>query len=158
MIDAFQQQLEEIEDELALLRVELEQLETAQQFEVPIPPSVNNLFLNVGKRRVRTRDYDAWIPLCEIAVKRVRPVVEYPVEIVLTVNGGKGFPTSRDIANCEKAVTDTLKKAGVLAEDAVPYIRRNVQEYNPWTGKPKDRPNAKCFVTIVEARKPRVAA
>ena len=40
---------------------------------LPYPPTANNLFLNVGKRRVRTKQYDAWIQAALWEVKAQAP-------------------------------------------------------------------------------------
>lgn len=97
-----------------------------------VPPSVNNLFFNAGKRRVKTGAYSAWAAEAVIRMSiGLKPVAIYPCVVLIEVYGGKEFNEQRDIANCEKAATDALVTAGVLQGDSVKFVRLNAQLYVP---------------------------
>ena len=82
-------------------------------FELPLPPSANNLFSTViikGKpRRITTREYKAWRKLAGEALHKQYAAYDCPtvqrhcaLHIRLNVNH------QSDIANREKAITDLL--------------------------------------------------
>lgn len=85
---------------------------------LPYPPTANNLFLNVGKRRVRTKAYDAWLAeaLAVLRGQRPRPVKgSYRLTIIAT----RPDKRRRDVANLEKPIGDLLVKAGVVEDDSL---------------------------------------
>lgn len=99
---------------------------------VPVPPSANNLFLTAGRRRVKTPAYTEWLKAAVPLLARLRRPARTPVEVRVTVTGGNGWNPARDIANVEKAITDALVEAGVLADDSTRAgVWRCVQEFRP---------------------------
>lgn len=83
---------------------------------LPFPPTANNLWLNVGKRRVRTPTYDAWIAeskLCCIGAKKVRG------PYILTILATRPDRRRRDLSNLIKALEDLLVKAGIVEDDSL---------------------------------------
>ena len=91
---------------------------------VPVPPSVNNLFINVGGRgRVPSREYTAWKRLAQPLVRaKLPPPPAYPVEVNYLIRPGKGWRVNADVANREKGLTDALVAAGVLPDDDQRYV------------------------------------
>lgn len=106
-----------------------------------IPPSVNNLFATVntkrgGSRRVKTSEYDVWQQEAILRVRMaMKPVREYPAAVTVTVFAGGDFRKTRDIANVEKACTDAIVAAGILADDNVQYVWETHQCYRPLKDK-----------------------
>jgi len=97
-----------------------------------IPPSVNNLFATIRRRRVKTAEYKEWIAVSTPLIKSgLKPVETYPVEVTIWVLGGDGWNNRRDIANCEKPVTDLLVACGILVDDATKYVWDTCQRYRP---------------------------
>jgi len=86
--------------------------EPACRFSCPQPPSTNNLFRNVlGKGRVRTKAYKAWIEAAgwEIKIQRVVPVSG---RVRMLIEG----VTRIDLDNI-KAIPDLTKKLGYIEDD-----------------------------------------
>jgi len=88
---------------------------------VDVPPSSNNLF-PAGRdgRRYMSKQYKKWIAANGQKLAQLGVVQEYPVRVVLTVEGH--LREGRDISNLEKAIVDTMKKVGVIIDDSWTYI------------------------------------
>lgn len=90
---------------------------TTLSFTLPVPPSANNLFVNVpGKGRVKSAEYKAWISSAGWLVKSAvvgKPLPAPPYAVVYEV------PVDRrsDIANREKAASDLMVKLGLITDD-----------------------------------------
>lgn len=84
---------------------------------LPFPPSVNNLFLNAGKRRIPTPRYKAWKAEADLMLmaQRVRPV---PGAVNVRIDLVQPDRRRRDIDNCSKAPLDAIVKAGVIIDDS----------------------------------------
>lgn len=79
------------------------------------PPSLNNAFATVGKRRIKTADYKAWIEAAgwELKVQGITPVGS-PYGISIEI----GRKTSKsDIDNLIKPISDLLVKMGATPDD-----------------------------------------
>lgn len=96
-------------------------------FDLPMPPSVNNLFSTIvikGKsRRIITREYKAWKAQAAAALAPQYaayggPAVHRPVHLKIAL--GMGY--RGDIANREKAITDLLVEHVEMPDDR--YIER----------------------------------
>lgn len=85
--------------------------------QLPYPPTTNNLFINVGKRRVRSAGYDAWLREASAMVAQQRPAkVHGPYR--MTMLATRPDRRSRDLGNLEKPVSDLLVKCGVVRDDS----------------------------------------
>lgn len=90
---------------------------TSQTYVLPVPPSVNNLFATVGKRRVKSKEYKAWqseagLRLIVARVGRKRKISGYvAIEIGLPIN------MRGDIDNRIKPIIDLLVKHAVIDDD-----------------------------------------
>lgn len=89
-------------------------------FTVSMPPSANNLFANkAGGGRHKTKAYEAWISENEWLVKMATQdgrKIAGPYS--LTIRIGKPDNRKRDIANCEKALSDLLVSVGAVRDDS----------------------------------------
>lgn len=87
------------------------------RIELPYPPTVNNLFKNAGKSRVKTLAYTSWIKLASTFIKagHRQNVGPYSIAIALKRPDNR----RRDIANCEKAISDLLVAHGVVRDDSL---------------------------------------
>lgn len=85
---------------------------------LPWPPAVNNLFFNVGKRRVRTKRYDAWLADALAAVLQQQPA---PVlgSFSLSMVCVRPDRRKRDLDGLAKAPLDLLVKAGIIEDDSL---------------------------------------
>ncbi|MEM7730504.1 MAG: RusA family crossover junction endodeoxyribonuclease [Pseudomonadota bacterium] len=85
------------------------------ELRITTPPSVNHLFATVGKRRVKTRDYQRWIDMAgwECLAHRQRKV-SGPYRVVIGVPRG----VRGDIDNRIKPVLDLLVRQGLTDDDA----------------------------------------
>lgn len=99
---------------------------------LPVPPSTNNLFLSVGRRRVKTPQYRAWIAEADPIAARLQPPPGTPFGVSITVYGHGRLNTARDLANCEKAIVDSLVRTGVIPGDSIrDGLWRVVLNYQP---------------------------
>lgn len=110
------------------------------RYELPFPPSVNNLFANVGNRRVRTARYKAWAKeagqfILHQGRKRIHGHVSLSVALV------RPDRRTRDLSNAMKAVEDLLVDMAVIDDDSL--IQRIDVRWVP-SGVP-------CVVIIQEA-------
>lgn len=88
---------------------------------IPRPPSTNNLYRNIGRRRARSKAYDKWIAHAGRILALQRPEhVPGPVSIEIKVE--KRGKAREDIDNRIKAAVDLLVKHNVIDDD------RNVQK------------------------------
>jgi len=112
----------------------------AVRYELPFPPSMNNLFATVGRKRVRTARYSAWAKQAgEFIImqgqKRVHGYVSLSVALV------KPDKRTRDLSNTLKAVEDILVDMAVIDDDSL-IVRISAQ----WAS---DGPP--CVVLVQEA-------
>lgn len=89
--------------------------------ELPTPPSVNALYINVaGRGRIRSPAYRSWVEEAGWAIKAQRPgFIMGPVKIKISVEEN----SRRDLANYEKAVTDLLVSHQVIQDDKNEIVR-----------------------------------
>jgi Holliday junction resolvase RusA-like endonuclease len=99
------------------------------EIELPMPPTTNNLFLNVrGRGRIVSPDYQSWKESVMPHLESLTPIEEYPVSITLTIVWGKGWRSNSDVANREKATTDALVAAGILRDDSCKYVSQIISQ------------------------------
>lgn len=111
---------------------------------LPIPPSTNNLHLNIrGRGRVPTARYRIWKATVAPLLADVPPVTRFHTVIHLTVHGGKGWRRNYDLSNRLKAVEYALVSNGLIPDDSSEYVRRVVIEY----AEPPARTST-AFVTV----------
>lgn len=101
-------------------------------FRLPVPPSLNNLFVNVaGVGRVRGKKYTAWIAATRqrLATQQLpAEPITYHVDVAIKVPK----PNRRsDIDNRIKPVLDTLKGARILGDDS--QVQRVSAEWSDGT-------------------------
>jgi crossover junction endodeoxyribonuclease RusA len=97
---------------------------------LPWPPSLNNLFATVGRRRVRSARYEAWLAEAGAVLVRQRPArIEGPFTAELTFTPPDR--RLRDLDGLAKAPLDLLVKHGVVADDS---LAREL--YLRWSGAP----------------------
>ena len=113
---------------------------------IAIPPTSNNLFLTRGRKRIKTAQYRQWIEANGPRLRSMQKATVYPVEVRMTIYGGKGFRTNSDIANREKAATDLLVSCGILIDDSVKFVRKTTAEYVPPASKADV---ARCVLEII---------
>jgi crossover junction endodeoxyribonuclease RusA len=116
------------------------------RIELPVPPSVNNLFINCERGRFISPNYACWKSDAGWSLVQQKPQkFMTPVAVCMTIVGGKNFPIIRDLDNCWKAVLDLLKQHCIIPGDSVVWVRRLESEYIPPTKKGDP---ARCYVTI----------
>ena len=108
---------------------------------LPYPPTLNNLFRNAGKRRIKSEAYKAWLEDAGWAVKAQRPQ-KVSGRYVLTLTLRAPDNRARDLDNLCKAASDLLVTHGVIQADHL--AKRIVLE---WSDEPPCPPGS-LFVTI----------
>jgi len=105
---------------------------------LPMPPSVNGLFANSGKRgRVRTPAYAKWARAAHWTIisrcpqpRLVPPPYTVRISLPIVMRG--------DLDNRVKAVLDVLVKSGVMDDDSHVMDLRVIRELS----------EAECWVTV----------
>lgn len=94
-----------------------------------MPPTDNNLFAGNGKRRYRTREYDAWIKEAGWRIAIQRPPKSLAGVSILIEVSDRESTNSWDLTNRQKAAMDLLVKHKIIQNDSKPYVRRFVMEW-----------------------------
>jgi hypothetical protein len=98
---------------------------------LPMPPTTNNLFAGTGRRRIKTRQYQAWENQAGWALLRQRPPhIKGPVAVTIEVSDGESSNTW-DLCNREKATMDLLVTHGVIQGDHKPIVREFFMRWSP---------------------------
>lgn len=82
---------------------------------LPIPPSANALFIAVGRRRVKSKPYTAWIAQAGLMLNLsgMKPV-SAPVRVSIRVGRCN---RARDLDNAIKPTVDLLVRHGIIPDD-----------------------------------------
>lgn len=86
---------------------------------VPFPPTTNNLFMNVGKRRVPTKAYRSWRELVCVVIDNQmhgQKPIDGPYHMVIELD--RPDKRARDVSNYAKAIEDALVVAKVVRDDS----------------------------------------
>lgn len=87
-----------------------------------LPPSTNNLFINVKHGRIRSQKYDTWLQEAQVDYLRQRPKsVTGPVVITMEFQESK---RKSDLDNRVKAPLDFLVKSRVIEADDNSIVRK----------------------------------
>jgi crossover junction endodeoxyribonuclease RusA len=84
---------------------------------MPFPPTLNHLFVNLKSGgRAKSKDYAKWEKLADTyGLLTPRVQFEGPVRVEYVFH--RPDKRRRDVANLEKAVSDTLQRWGIVADD-----------------------------------------
>lgn len=96
--------------------------QTAFRVNLPWPPSVNNLYINAGRKRVRSPRYRKWQDEAGWALKAARPpAFDGPVSVTIELCP----PDNRrlDADNRNKPILDLLVSHGVIKDDDSRHVR-----------------------------------
>lgn len=89
-----------------------------QTFLLPLPPSVNQLTLNVrGRGRIKTPAYRSWITEAGLRLNLQRPKF-MPGYVRMSVRAIRPDRRRRDLGNLEKAISDLLVSHGIIEDDS----------------------------------------
>lgn len=119
------------------------------KIELPIPPSVNNLYAGMGRKRTCAAHYQKWQYKANGMIVNQGPHKPFAgaVEVTLIIQGGIGFSDTYDMDNLFKAVLDRLKNIQLIVDDCARYVPRGHWEYLPPTDA---KTPARCWVEITE--------
>lgn len=84
--------------------------------QLPLPPSVNNLFVNAGKRRVKSARYTEWLKAAGWELQAQKPA-KVSGTFRFTMVAYRPDRRRRDLDNLIKPVLDLLKTHGVIEDD-----------------------------------------
>ncbi len=104
---------------------------TSHVFRLPVPPSTNNLYVNIPTRgRVPSMRYKTWRRAAENELKaQQRPAEPIAVPVLVEIEVGRKDKRRADVSNRTKAVEDILVIAKVLADDL--YVADIRAAWNP---------------------------
>ena len=86
---------------------------------VPFPPTTNNLFMNVGKRRIPTKAYRAWRELAAVQIDHQmisQTPITGPYHMVIELD--RPDKRGRDVSNYAKAIEDSLVICKAIRDDS----------------------------------------
>lgn len=95
---------------------------TVVTITLPFPVSLNNMFINVRKGRIRSQRYDSWIQEAGTEIMRQRPS-KCAGRVVLFFEFGEPDRRKRDVSNLIKPVEDLLVKHGIIEADDSSIVR-----------------------------------
>jgi crossover junction endodeoxyribonuclease RusA len=87
-------------------------------YMLPFPPSVNNLFLNVRRGRVKTPQYRAWIEEAGLLLNQ-QHVPRYEGKVFITFRVNRPDKRKRDLDNICKAPIDLLVASKIIEDDSL---------------------------------------
>lgn len=99
---------------------------------VELPPSTNNLFINRGRKRVKSPNYRKWISRVLNTMRPYAQPVTYPVSITFIVR--EKMNSQSDISNRIKATEDAMRTAGIIHNDNVKHVTDVRIQYRPVEG------------------------
>ena len=118
---------------------------------LPWPPAVNNLFVNAGKRRIKSERYKAWLTEAGWELRRQRP--ESVVgRFCVTITAHAPDNRVRDLDGLAKAPLDLLTTHGVIEDD---HLARSLHII--WSDVAPSMPGF-VIVTITPEAAPALAA
>jgi crossover junction endodeoxyribonuclease RusA len=86
---------------------------------MPFPPTLNHLFFNLKSGgRAKSKEYSAWEKLAD-KYAYLTPRVSFTEPVAVEYVFGRPDNRRRDVANLEKAVSDTLQRWGILSDDCI---------------------------------------
>lgn len=92
---------------------------TLINLHLPFPPTTNNLFMNVGKRRIPTKAYRDWREMACVQIDnqmRSQKAITGPYHMVIELD--RPDKRGRDVTNYAKAPEDALVVSGVIRDDS----------------------------------------
>jgi len=89
---------------------------------LPWPPSTNNLFVNVGNKRVPSRDYTAWRKEAGWTLQAQRPP-KFKGAVTIGIELCPAHSRRYDLDNRSKALLDLLVTHNVIADDNADVVR-----------------------------------
>ena len=103
------------------------------KFILPFPPSVNQLFPTVGKRRIKSAKYGKWIDAANKACNQqnIPPIGERCIAVYSLNHPDNRI---RDAENYCKAISDLLVDRGILLGDDRRYLQGTFPCWNDIKG------------------------
>lgn len=89
------------------------------ELSCPFPPTTNNLFMNVGKRRIPTKGYRAWRELAAVQIDN-QMIGQTPISgpYHMTIELDRPDKRARDVSNYAKAIEDSLVLCRAIRDDS----------------------------------------
>jgi len=97
-------------------------------FNLPLPPSVNQLYFNRKGGRAKTKLYEDWITVARDALRKQKAI---PIFGQVSIEYVISEKSRCDLGNHEKALTDLLVTHGILEDDSKDHVRRISLEWSP---------------------------
>jgi crossover junction endodeoxyribonuclease RusA len=96
------------------------------EVRLPWPPSVNHYWKARGSRRFISPTAKAWLDEAVLLLRAARVRFDGPVKVSMFLSPPDR--RRRDGDNLEKAIMDSLVKAGVIRDDSLWYVPRSCKE------------------------------
>jgi hypothetical protein len=106
----------------------------AERVTLPACPSANNLFATFNGRRIKSREYKAWLDRATPLLAILAPPASYPCRYRMHLAGK--WNVLRDGQNVEKATIDASVAAGVITDDSLKYVHGGEWTYEKGDSEP----------------------
>lgn len=98
--------------------------------DLPMPPSLNNLFATFNNRRIPSREYKAWkLEAAQMLLAQRARCAVGPVAITITLQQCRG-----DLDNRIKACLDCLVENGIIDGDSSKTVRKITAQWGDVVG------------------------
>jgi crossover junction endodeoxyribonuclease RusA len=84
---------------------------------LPYPPSANRMWRHVGKKVLRSREYEAWRAQCGLIIRQETNGFGLAGPYAMTVQVGRPDRRRRDLDNLLKPIGDVMVLAGAVEDD-----------------------------------------
>lgn len=84
---------------------------------MPMPPSLNNAFVNIKRGRRKSKAHEAWASEADWKIRAQRPIPVAGRVVLEWVFGWKEISKLSDLSNRIKLAEDALVAAGVIDDD-----------------------------------------
>jgi len=114
---------------------------------LPIPPSVNHMYRSKRGGVYKSKKYQQWIQEAALMIQLTRKgaKINPPYKFIMTIVGGKGWRTNRDLDNCLKPVLDLLTTMNIIEDDNCHLVNSLAVIFVAGNGS-----DAKCMVELLE--------
>lgn len=108
---------------------------------LPYPVSLNAMFANGGRSRIKSKRYKAWIVEADLMIMKQKPLKRFEGMVDIEIKCGFGRKDA-DISNLVKGPEDLLVRYGIIKDDSRKIVRSIKAAW--------DETITGCQITVIE--------